>query len=148
MTPEVMPSTFDEKSLDKASFPSALQFVQENALQKALEVARRPGLQYDLVIGSDSVVVLDGKILEKPESDGEAADMIAALSGNRHVVATGVALVFHGPNGAAAQVHETFVCETSVKFSRLTAAEIEAYIRHQDHGDKAGGYGCVCARRD
>jgi len=50
--PKVLPSTFDEKSLDKGSFASPLAFVKENALQKALEVATRPDAEYDLVIGT------------------------------------------------------------------------------------------------
>ena len=95
------------------------------------------------VPGADSVVVLDNQILEKPDSDAEAVSMITRLSGNRHTVATGVALVFRDEAGATS--HVTFVEETSVKFAPLSDEEVRAYIACNDHSDKAGGYGLVCS---
>lgn len=107
---------------------------------------RRPRLTTDAFLtdtGADSVVVHDGVILEKPESDAEAAAMMATLSGGQHSVATGVALVVRRGDVVS---YKTFVEETVVQFADLSQEEIAAYIQHGDHSDKAGGYGCVaCA---
>ena len=168
LKPEVIPSHFDEKSLDKSSFASPLDFVQENALQKALEVAERLGESdsADLIIGADTVVVLDDVILEKPESEAAAVDMLSALSGRGHIVATGVAFVWtdktgkkkkkenkaeeqeqeeQEENGDGRMIHTvhygTIVETAQVEMAEIPSEEILAYVAHGDYADKAGGYG-------
>ena len=103
------------------------------ALQKAREVAEgteRPAL----VIGSDTVVALDGRILGKPGSREEAAEMLGALSGREHTVFTGVAVLAPG-------VRRVFHCATQVEFYPLNGEEIAWYVSTGEPMDKAGAYG-------
>lgn len=93
---EVQTSNFEE-NLDKSSFSHPCEYVKENAKQKAIEVWNRlksPGNNTpDLVIGADTVVTLYDEIMEKPRDEEDAFDMLKKLSGLRHTVFTGVALV-------------------------------------------------------
>lgn len=88
----------------------------------------------DTVIGADTVVAIDGKILGKPANEKDAFDMLSLLSSREHSVFTGVSVI--SPNGK-----ETFSVETRVKFFDLTKEEIEAYIKTGEPFDKAGAYG-------
>eukprot|EP01147_Barroeca_monosierra_P010858 gene10858-2934_t len=93
-------SYFDEKTLTKEDYSSPMEFVQVNAQKKAEEVASRMSDKFDLIIGSDTVIVHDNHILEKPNSNDEAVEMIRKLSGQNHFVVTGVALIFRDGDGA------------------------------------------------
>jgi len=138
---EVVPSTFEE-NLDKSCF-TAHAYVQENARQKALEVYGRleaQGQAPALVIGADTVVVIDGQILEKPKSREAAVAMLQRLSGRSHEVVTGVALLYRG-QAAGAAVEQLFAERTEVEFASLPAALIEAYVESGEPMDKAGSYG-------
>lgn len=88
----------------------------------------------DIVIGADTVVALDGKILGKPKSEENAKEMLKFLSGRTHSVFTGVTL-------ASDKKTKTFAVETKVKFFELTNEEIDAYIKTKEPFDKAGAYG-------
>lgn len=88
----------------------------------------------DIVIGADTVVALDGKILGKPKSEKNAKEMLEFLSGRTHSVFTGVTL-------ASDKKTKTFAVETKVKFFELTNEEIDAYIKTKEPFDKAGAYG-------
>lgn len=88
----------------------------------------------DTVIGADTVVAVDGKILGKPANRQEAFDMLRTLSGKYHSVFTGVTVI--KPEGTV-----TFSVETRVKFFDLTDDEINAYIATGECDDKAGAYG-------
>lgn len=126
---EVLPAR-GEESAPKGLAPDKL--VEQLALQKAREVfALRPECT---VIGADTVVVLDGKVLGKPHDEGEAIQMLTALSGRSHEVYTGMAVLSGG------QVLTDAEC-TRVEFRALTAAEIEAYVATGEPMDKAGAYG-------
>lgn len=94
---EVEPSKFEE-NLDKHSFSHPCEYVKENAKSKAIEVWNRlksgnSSSQPDLVIGADTVVTLYDEIMEKPKDEEDAFDMLKRLSGLKHTVFTGVALV-------------------------------------------------------
>lgn len=88
----------------------------------------------DIVIGADTVVALDGKILGKPKSEENAKEMLRFLSGRTHSVFTGVTLTSN-------KKVKTFAVETKVKFFELTNEEIDAYIKTKEPFDKAGAYG-------
>lgn len=88
----------------------------------------------DIVIGADTVVALDGKILGKPKSEENAKEMLRFLSGRTHSVFTGVTL-------ASDKKTKTFAVETKVKFFELTNEKIDAYIKTKEPFDKAGAYG-------
>ena len=119
-----------EEKIEEGLTPDAV--VMSLALQKAQAVAlENPD---SVVIGADTVVVLDGKILGKPESEENAVEMLASLSGRSHIVYTGVALI-------KGDKVKNFCEATQVEFYDLTKEEIEAYVATKDCMDKAGAYG-------
>ena len=128
----VVSSDIDEDRL--LSAPGALDdAVQRLALEKARTAAElTPGA---FVLGADTIVVLDGNILGKPESPSVAVDMLQRMSGRAHDVISGVAVV--GPDGES---HTDFV-STLVRFRRLSDEEISHYVLSGSPFDKAGGYG-------
>ena len=95
--------------------------------------------QRDLaVIGSDTVVYIDGEILGKPHSHGEAVAMITRLAGRSHTVCTGVTVI-------TAEETRTFHETTEVHFYPLTPREVEWYCSLEEPYDKAGAYGIQAA---
>ena len=102
------------------------------ALRKASALA--PDFPEDIIIGADTIVVLDGVIYGKPENPADAARMLRELSGREHLVYTGVAILGAG-------VRRVFSEETWVEFIPLSESNIEAYVRSGDPLDKAGAYG-------
>lgn len=86
------------------------------------------------VIGADTVVAIDGRILGKPKDKEDAFSMLKMLSGREHSVFTGVTII----KGSALK---SFYCETKVKFFDLTDDEINSYIATGECDDKAGAYG-------
>ena len=96
-----------------------------------LDGKRQPEL---LVIGADTVVCCEGKILGKPHSREAAAEMLAALQGRSHEVYTGVTLY------SQSEAVTFFEC-TQVEFYPMTEAEISDYIDSKEPMDKAGAYG-------
>ena len=139
----VVPSTFPE-DLDKSRF-TPKQYVEENARLKALEVyekLKKEGKHPpSLVVGADTVVVLDDKILEKPPTVEAAKAMVNSLSGRSHEVVTGVALIYAPLDDNSEPYCVTFVEETSVQFASLAEANVDAYVASGEPMDKAGGYG-------
>lgn len=93
-----------------------------------------------LVIGADTIVVLDGQILGKPADATEAETMLRSLSGKTHQVFTGVSLILCGANRKITRRH-TFHEQTDVSFGELSGEEIRAYIAGGSPMDKAGAYG-------
>lgn len=92
-----------------------------------------------LVIGADTVVVYENKILGKPEDEADAARMLSMLSGNTHEVYTGVTLVFIDKNGRTGEY--SFYEKTCVTVYPMTEREIADYIATGEPMDKAGAYG-------
>ncbi|KAL6784875.1 hypothetical protein ACKKBF_B03595 [Auxenochlorella protothecoides x Auxenochlorella symbiontica] len=128
---QVVESGFEE-NLPKTS---AGEYAQRTALHKALDVARSMHGKFDLIIAADTVVQVGDRILEKPNDDEHAAEMLESLSGRRHQVCTGVVLLTqHGEP-------TSFVEMTDVSFASLTTAGIEAYIATGESRGKAGAYG-------
>ena len=101
------------------------------AARKALAVERADD---ETVLGADTIVVLDDKILGKPKDKDDAYNMIKSLSGRVHSVFTGVCAVGNG-------VSLTFAEETKVEFYPLSEDEINEYINTDEPYDKAGAYG-------
>jgi septum formation protein len=104
------------------------------SLEKARHVAGR--LLNGIVIGADTIVVLDGKILGKPSSKEDAISMLSRLGGKTHAVFTGFALVDVESKRSYVD-HE----KTEVTFRRLSKDEIESYVQSGSPMDKAGAYG-------
>lgn len=86
------------------------------------------------VIGADTVVAIDGRILGKPRDHEEARRMIAELSGRWHQVFTGVTVIFE-------EEERNFAVRTSVHVVEMSYAEIKAYADSDEPMDKAGAYG-------
>ena len=126
----IIPAKGEEKA-DLSLEPGII--VEKLSEAKAQEVAAlRPA--GDVVIGADTIVWLDGKIMGKPHSEKEAAEMLGSLSGRAHTVYTGVTVI----NGAkAVSRHE----RSRVHFRELDEKEIQAYIKTGEPMDKAGAYG-------
>ncbi|MBP3677337.1 MAG: septum formation inhibitor Maf [Agathobacter sp.] len=92
-----------------------------------------------LVIGADTVVAYDGKILGKPVDEADAKRMLIMLSGNTHSVFTGVTLVLIDKSGRAGEL--VFYEKTDVKMHEMSELEIDRYIATGEPMDKAGSYG-------
>ncbi|KAJ8012493.1 hypothetical protein DPEC_G00043390 [Dallia pectoralis] len=143
---EVVPSWFKE-TLDKKLFKTPHEYAVENAKRKALEVATRMPFKHlkspDIVIGADTVVTVDGLILEKPVDKQDAYRMLSRLSGKEHSVFTGVAIILcHEKEGGEMNYQVTdFYEETKVKFANLSDDLLWEYINSGEPMDKAGGYG-------
>ena len=126
---EVIPASL-EPEIDPALSPDCA--VLSVARAKAEQVAALH--PHSMVIGADTVVVVDGNILGKPESEKNAADMLRLLSGRSHTVYTGVWVCSStGCNG--------FAESTEVSFCELSEQDIADYIATGDPMDKAGAYG-------
>ena len=110
------------------------EVTQELAVLKATSVTQY--YDHGLILGADTLVSLDGELLGKPTDDADAWVMLSRLSGTRHEVVTGVALI-----DAATGQYRVWAEITQVYFRRLHAAEITAYIESGETSDKAGAYG-------
>ena len=130
---EILPSDIDE-SERLGEVPAA--YVTRLAKQKAEACFERLTIAQRVlpVLAADTTVVLDGKILGKPDSDDDARRMLNALSGSLHQVHTAVALGF-------ADAVEVVLSTTTVEMMHLSEIQIEQYIASGEHRDKAGSYG-------
>jgi len=130
---EIIESCIDETIVGTAGF-----CVETLALRKAKAVAEKVG-DNAIIIAADTLVSIDGRVLEKPKDHAEAFDMLRLLSGNKHTVYTGVAIIATLGGGQSPALH--FVESTDVFFRHLTDQEIHAYIATKEPFDKAGAYG-------
>ncbi len=111
------------------------------AREKALVVARTGPEDY--VLGADTIVVLDGEILNKPQDPNDAARMLRLLSGRTHEVITGICLVKPASGVQSPFAGDSLRTEserTRVTMCELSDAEIRAYIATGEPMDKAGAY--------
>jgi len=127
---QVWPARVDE-ARRPGEDPYAL--VERLARSKALAVAAKAGEQVP-VLGTDTVVVLDGHIIGKPANAHQAVSALLRLSGREHFVATAVALASRGRV-------TTLMSRTKVRFRSLDRDEAVAYWDTGEARDKAGGYG-------
>ena len=130
-TPTVCPQDVDETA-HPGEHPRAL--VERLARAKAMACADACGTDETIVAADTIVWDEDGDVLGKPSSPEEAAEMLRTLSGKRHHVSTGVAVVEDG-------MLSSFVETTDVWFFDHTEEEIAAYVATGDPLDKAGAYG-------
>ncbi|MBP3206235.1 MAG: septum formation inhibitor Maf [Lachnospiraceae bacterium] len=100
-----------------------------------------------LVLGADTIVACDGRILGKPKDAADAVQMLTMLSGRAHEVYTGVTFVYADPAEGNRKEHTFYEC-TKVHFAPMSAEEIAEYVATGDPLDKAGAYGIqgFCAR--
>jgi len=123
---KVMPSNVDE-SMGEGELPEDL----------AVRLAHNKAIHADtdrVVLGADTVVHVDGHVLDKPLDRAMAREHLLRLSGRWHKVTTGVCI--------RQSEQYTHICETTrVRFRGLTTGEIERYLRSGEADDKAGAYG-------
>ena len=134
IVPEIIASHVEEKIT--SDVPA--EVVMSLAEQKAVDVAKDMP-EGTVILGSDTVVAADGKILGKPKSHDEAYEMIRSLAGRSHQVYTGVCVVKKGAAGGKDTV-VSFYDETDVQVSGMTEAEIREYADSEEPMDKAGAY--------
>ena len=128
LTVEILPSGADE-SLVAASSPREL--AENLARIKAQSVFNAHG---GIVLGADTIVTIDGKVLGKPKTEAEACEFLRLLSGRTHEVITGIAIINKEKTIVKSEV-------AHVTFRKITECEITDYVSHGSPMDKAGGYG-------
>jgi len=126
---EIEPADIDENINENNNLEKE---IEKLAYQKAKHVFDKH--QDAIVIGSDTIVVIDNKVLGKPKNEDDAFRMLKSLSGNKHHVITGVAIV---SKDKIVNFHNT----SMVTFSKMTDEEIKNYIKTKEPMDKAGAYG-------
>lgn len=128
---DVRTSNVDENSV---GIENPKEYVLTLSERKAQDVART--VENGIVIGADTIVVLEGKILGKPKDHDDAYEMLMTLSGRWHEVYTGFTLMDRPSNQIISAVERT-----RVKFCTLAHDEIIQYIQSGAPMDKAGAYG-------
>ncbi len=126
---QILPSNADETVPDNIGIESYCEYL---AKIKARDIANDH--PESLVIGADTIVVIDNTVLGKPSNREEAINMLKSLSGRTHSVYTGCFLILGEKN-------VSFTVKTDVTFYELTLDEITEYVDSGDCFDKAGGYG-------
>ncbi len=111
--------------------------VKDLAYTKAKDVFERDN-QDAIVIGADTIVVYEEKVLGKPKNESEAYKMIHMLQGKIHQVYTGVCIIWKSEEGTQVS---TFFAKTDVELYDMSEDEIRTYIATKEPYDKAGGYG-------
>jgi septum formation protein len=130
---DVRPADVDE-SVQPGEAPE--RYASRVALAKARAISLRAPDRF--VLGADTVVVVDDRILGKPTDSADARGMLRALSGRSHVVTTAVILIRGA--GLPGEMLDAQAERTTVEFASLTSDEIEWYAATSEPMDKAGGY--------
>lgn len=133
---EVIVSSADENITE----PTAKQLVMKLSNIKAMAVYNEHGISEEntVIIGADTVVAQDGKVLGKPKDEKNAKEMLTMLSDNKHEVLTGVTILYK-KNGELKS--KTFYDKTTVYTYAISDKEIDDYIMTKEPMDKAGSYG-------
>lgn len=151
VTSTVPAEVVQELSRQKAEAVAKLVFVQTNDRAWNQDIRQKintdDSMMRSLVLGADTIVACDGRILGKPKDAADAVQMLTMLSGRAHEVYTGVTFVYTDPMDGAIRTHTFYEC-TKVHFASMTAEEIAEYVATGDPMDKAGAYGIqgFCAR--
>ena len=124
-----MPAHLEEETI----YDNPIKLVKYHAKNKAMAIKKQFENDH-IIIGADTIVYHDNKILEKPVDIYQAADFLSRLSNSSHYVYTGVAIAYRN------QVITDYE-KTRVQFECLSASEIEEYIKTKEPMDKAGAYG-------
>lgn len=127
---EVEPSEYPEERKSKLTPVALVRFLSR---EKARAVA--PGYPDSIIIAADTIGVINGQIIGKPESAADAGRMLSRLSGKTHTVITGLTILDTSDSREL-----TRTVKTDVTFRKLTRAEIDAYVATGEGLDKAGAY--------
>ncbi len=118
------------------SYPNNLasREVASFVASKKMDALKKLKADTELLLTADTTVVFSNQILGKPFDEKNAKEMLELLSGEKHIVNTGVAISFNGNS-------ETLSCYTEVEFNQLSLEQIAYYISNFNPFDKAGSYG-------
>lgn len=142
LTPdEVVQSLSEGKALNVLNrYPEWCRILEQpEAFVNGMDEPDESGSEDYVILGADSVVAAEGRILGKPRDEEDAERMLSSLSGKTHSVFTGVTLLQCRENEILKS--QTFCEETKVHFRDLSTEEIREYIRTGEPMDKAGSYG-------
>lgn len=128
------------KADENISEPAPEQLVMKLSNIKAMAVYEEHGIEDEatIILGADTVVAFDGKVLGKPKDTQQAKEMLGMLSDNTHQVFTGVTILYKKQGGLKS---ETFYDKTTVYTYPISDKEIDEYIMTGEPMDKAGSYG-------
>lgn len=137
------PGPIEDSSIRRA--PNAVAYVESLAYLKAMSAIETHGIRKGLVLGADTAVELEGRIIGKPRDEDEARQILSALAGSVHRVLTGLALVDAGAGRsrrAETRLGERWLAHdaTAVHMGPMSAAEIHAYVASGEAMGKAGAY--------
>jgi len=127
------PGPIEDASIRRA--PSAAAYVESLAYLKAMSAIETHGIRKGLVLGADTAVELEGRIIGKPRDEDEARQILSALAGSVHRVLTGLALVDAEANRRLL-AHDA----TAVRMGPMSDADIHAYVASGEAMGKAGAY--------
>ena len=128
---KVYPSNFDESSIPINNNPK--EYCRDLAIYKAQDISNK--FPNKFIIGSDTIVYCNKKILGKPKNMLEAKNHLLLLSNNEHTVYTAIALINKSKN-----FQKSFIDKTNVLFHKLNTSDINYYIKNYKPLDKAGSY--------
>lgn len=129
---EIIPPEYDEKITDTHFSDEIIKNIAVNKAKSVLSKVNEPSL----IIGSDTVVIINGIITGKPKDEQDAFDILKSLSGIKHFVVTSIALI-------DSETGKT-ICENTkseIEFNPLSDEDIKNYIKNFKPFDKAGAYG-------
>jgi septum formation protein len=118
------------------SYPSDLPSIEVASFvaNKKMEALKKIKTDTEILLTADTTVVFSNQLLGKPVDEENAKEMLHLLSGQKHIVNTGVVISFDGKT-------EAISCYTEVQFNQLSPEQIDFYITHFKPFDKAGSYG-------
>jgi septum formation protein len=129
LDPEIIPPDIDEAPRPAEATAA---FLERVTMAKGFAVYKKKFFSH-LLVSADTVVLLDGSLIGKPADRQDAFVMLRRLSGKRHEVLTGLALMYQGETRFA-------IASTHVFFQQLADREIDFYLDHENFMDKAGAY--------
>ncbi|NLY08510.1 MAG: septum formation protein Maf [Tissierellia bacterium] len=127
----VKPSSVEENGNSEYGFPAMAMGL---AFSKAINISE--AYENEIVIGADTIVVHDNKVMGKPSNRQEAFEMLKELSNNSHEVITGFAIIQKSKNRKVVNYSKTIVA-----FDEYSYDEINRYLNSGEYFDKAGAYG-------
>ena len=127
---QVSPRLDEARLPDEEPYDFACRLAEDKAINVALKATPR-----QVVLGCDTIVVLETEVLNKPSDRSEALDILMKLAGNRHTVCTALALANN--QGLLASAYAL----TEVFFKQVSATQLKEYIETGEPMDKAGAYG-------
>ena len=124
----IIPSSVDETIPDNIPAMDVAEFL---STKKAMDVSKsHPN---DIVIASDTIIVMNDKVFGKPINENDARNMLLLFSNNKHYVVTGVCVMSKQRTISFSSINE-------VEFYNLSEQEIENYLKNDEYKDKAGSY--------